>query len=138
MATIAKPIPLVLKDVILTIGTDNFEKHVSAVTFTPSSSQVTWQGLSPDATFSDVTTATWTCSLEIVQDWSTSNSLCRYLFENEGDHVAATFKPVSGSGPSFTATLIITPGAIGGTVNAVATQSVTLGCEGRPTLVPAV
>lgn len=136
MPTVAAPTPLVMKDVVLTLGTDDFQKHVSAVTFTPSSSQVTWQGLSPDATFTDVSTATWTCALEIAQDWDADTSLCRYLFENEGEHVAATFKPKSGSGPSFTATLIVTPGAIGGTVNAVATQSVTLGVEGRPVLVP--
>lgn len=138
MATIAAPVPLVMKDVILTLGTDDFQKHVSSVTFTPTSSQVVWQGLSPDASFSDVTTATWTCTLELAQDWSSATSLCRYLFDNEGDRVAAKLKPVNGAGPSFEVTLIITPGAIGGAVNAVATQSVTLGCAGKPALVPAV
>lgn len=138
MVAVIAPVPLVLKDVVLTLGTDDFQKHVSSVVFTPSSSQVTWQGLSPDASFSDVTTATWTCALELAQDWTAATSLCRFLYDNEGEHIAATFKPISGEGPSFTATLIITPGAIGGAVNAVATQSVTLGCEGRPVLVPAV
>lgn len=138
MATIAAPTPLVMKDVILGLGADSYEKHVSAVTFTPSASTVTWQGLSPDASFTDVTNATWTVAIEVVQDWEQVDSLCRYLFENEGEHVEATFKPRSGSGPSFTGTVIITPGAIGGAVNAVATQSVTLGLEGRPVLVPAV
>lgn len=138
MTAIAAPTPLVMKDVVLTIGTDSFEKHVSAVTFTPSASTVTWQGLSPDATYTDVTVATWACGLELAQDWDQPTSLCRYLFENEGEHVPATFKPKSGTGPSFAATLIVTPGAIGGTVNAVATQSVTLGCEAKPTLLPGV
>jgi hypothetical protein len=128
--------PLVLKDVVLEIGTDTYEKHVSSVTFTPSAETISWQGLNPAAKFTDVAAAEWTCVLEYVQDWETTNSLSRYLFENEGETVAAEFKPRSGSGPSFTANLTITPGAIGGTVNAYATTSVTLGSD-KPVLVPA-
>lgn len=138
MAVVAMPNPLVLKDVILQLGTDDFAKHVSNVTFTPSASTVTWQGLSPDATFTDVATATWTCALTYAQDWTATTSLSSYLFENEGETVAATFKPKNGEGPSFTANLILTPGAIGGAVNSIAEATVTLGVNGRPTLVPAV
>ena len=46
------------------------------------------------------------------------------------------FTPKNG-GPSFSADVVITPGAIGGAVNAFATTSVTLGCNGKPVLVPA-
>lgn len=127
--------PLVLKDVILTIGDDSYEKHVSGVTFTPKSSQITWQGLTPAAKFSDASAPDWTCVLNYVQDWETEDSLSAYLFAHEGETVDASFKPKSGSGPTFEAELIITSGAIGGQVNAYATTSVTLGCSGRPTLV---
>lgn len=137
VTTIAVPRPLVLKDVLLTLEDNGYQNHVSAVTFTPSASTVTWQGLSPEATMTDVTQATWVCALELVQDWDQPTSLCRYLYDNEGEHVAATFQPKNGVGPSFSATVIITPGAIGGAVNAVAVQSVTLGCEGKPQLLPA-
>jgi len=137
MSTIAPPRPLVLKDVLLTLGDDDYQSHVSGVTFTPTASTVTWQGLSPEASMTDVTQATWVCALELVQDWDQADSLCRYLYENEGEHVAATFQPKNGAGPSFAATVIVTPGAIGGAVNAVAVQSVTLGCEGKPQLLPA-
>ena len=128
--------PLVLKDVLLSLGLDSYEKHVSGVTFTPSASTINWQGLTPDSKFTDVTAADWTCQLDYVQDWETVDSLSQYLFENEGLEIEATFKPRSGSGPSFTATLVITPGAIGGVVNAYATTSVTLGST-KPVLVPA-
>lgn len=131
--------PLVLKDVLLQFGSDetgkDFRKHVDQVTFTPSSSQATWTGLGNN-THSDVSTATWTVVLNYVQDWSTADSLSRYLFENEGAEVPVTFTPKNG-GPSFEATVIVTPGAIGGQVNAFATTSVTLGCKARPELVPA-
>ena len=134
MPTIAVA-PLVLKDVELIIGTDDYRKHVDQVTFTPSASSVTWTGLGLNS-HTDVGTATWTVNLNYVQDWDTANSLSRYLYDNEGDTVAVTFAPKSASGPSFKANVVITPGAIGGTVNSYATTSVTLGSD-RPVLVPA-
>jgi len=128
--------PLVLKDVTALIGTDDYKKHLDAVTFTPSSSSITWTGLGGN-THTDVNTATWTVVLNYVQDWETADSLSQFLYENEGTTVPMTFHPRSGSGPSFTAQVVITPGAIGGTVNSYATTSVTLGCNGKPVLVPA-
>lgn len=128
--------PLVLKDVVLTLGTDSYEKHVSEVRFTPSASTISWTGLGGN-TVTDVATATWAAALGYVQDWETVDSLSQYLLANEGLSVEATFKPKSGSGPSFTATLTITPGAIGGAVNAYATTQVTLGST-KPVLVPAL
>ncbi len=127
MATIPVK-PLVLKDVLLVIESDNYEKHVSGVTFTPSSSQIEWHGLTPDSSFTDVSSATWTVTLNYVQDWETADSLSEYLFENEGQTVSMTFTPVKGaSKKTFTADVSITPGAIGGEVNQYATTSVTLG-----------
>src|SRR5665647_1996271 len=129
-------VPFVLKDVTLTLGVDSYEKHVSEVKFTPTASALTWIGLGGN-TVSDVATATWTATLGYAQDWETVDSLSQYLLANEGESVEASFKPKSGSGPSFTATLTITPGAIGGPVNAYATTSVTLGST-KPVLVPGI
>ena len=132
--------PLVLKDVVLRFGDadtgHDFRKHADQVTFTPSSSQATWTGLGAN-THSDVSTATWTCVVNYVQDWDTTNSLSRFLYENEGAEIPVLFQPKSGTGPSFEATVIITPGAIGGPVNSFATTSVTLGCKAKPELVAA-
>lgn len=136
MATIEVK-PFVLKDVLFTVASDNYEAHCSQVQFDPSSSSQTWQGLTPTATFTDTTIATWTCALTYAQDWETADSLAIYLHEHEGEEIEVTFKPRSGSGPSFTATLIVTPGTIGGTVNQFATATVTLPCQGKPALVPA-
>lgn len=131
--------PFVLKDVTLTIEDDNYEAHVSEVTFTPSSSQQTWQGLTPSAAFTDTSTATWTVTLTYAQDWSDADSLSYKLHEEEGASWDVVFKPQPGSGmPTVEATLIVTPGAIGGTVNSWATATVTLGVSGKPELVPAV
>lgn len=135
--------PLVLKDVLLQLGDPtgedpafDFRKHVDQVTLTPSSSQVQWTGLGKN-THTDVTTATWVAALNYVQDWKTPDSLSRFLYENEGAEVPVVFQPKAGDGPSFRGVLVITPGAIGGAVNAFATTSVTLGLKGRPELVAA-
>lgn len=129
--------PLVMKDCLLRIDVDNYEKHVSGVTWEPSASSIEWHGLTPDSGFTDVSSATWTAELAYVQDWTTVDSLSRYLYEHEGETVGCEFTPTNGDGPSFTANLVITPGAIGGEVNSYATTSVTLGSD-RPVLVEGV
>lgn len=128
--------PIVLKDVLFQVETDSYEKHVSSVEFVPSASVVNWKGLSPAAVFTDSTTATWTCNVAFAQDWATTNSLSRYLFDNEGDEIDVTFEPVNG-GAGFTATLIVTPGSIGGSVDSVAVSTVTFAVKGRPVYVAA-
>jgi hypothetical protein len=128
-------VPIILNDVVLTVATDNYEAHVSQVEFVPSSSQVNWKGLTPASVFTFGTTATWVLNLAYAQDWATTSSLSQYLFDNEGTSKVITFKPkkpATGTAPTWTATVIITPGAIGGTVDSVAVASVTLGVQGKP------
>ena len=125
--------PILMGNASLTFGADGYQAHVSSATFTPTSSVVTWKGLSPAAVFSFGANATWTLDLELAQDWETASALSRYLYENEGQTVAVVFEPVDG-GASVTADVIITPGAIGGAVDAVATATVSLGVQGRPLL----
>jgi hypothetical protein len=123
--------PFVMKDVTLLIAADNYEAHVSSVELAPSASTVMWKGLTPTSIYTDVTTATWVCNLSFAQDWATADSLSRYLFENEGGAVACEFVPVAG-GAGFSATIVITPGSIGGPVDSVAVATVSLGVQGRP------
>ena len=133
--TIIAALPFVLKDVDLKVGADNYEAHVSGVSFTPSSSSVTWQGLTPTASFTDAGTATWTATLNYAQDWETPNSLASYLLANAGTAKVVVFKPSKAIGaghPIFTATLNIVAGPIGGDVNTVQTASVTCGVVGVP------
>jgi len=123
--------PRVLKNYLLTFGTDQYEKHVNSVTLTPSASVQTWKGGTPDDVYTDATNATWTLDLAYAQDWATPNSLSRYLFEHEGETVAMSFEPIA-EGPSFTANVIVTPGAVGGAIDAFATATVSLGVQGKP------
>ncbi len=123
--------PFVLKDATLLIAADNYEAHVSAVEFVPSASAITWKGLTPSSVYTDVGSATWVCNLTFAQDWTTTNSLSRYLFDNEGESVVCEFVPAAG-GAGFSATLVLTPGSIGGAVDSVAVATVSLGVQGRP------
>ena len=126
--------PRVFKNYLLKFGAagDNYEKHVSGVTLTPTASMVTWKGAAPDAVFSDVTSATWSLTLDVAQDWETPDSLSQFLFENEGSTIEGLeFSPL-GAGPKFTVDVVVTPGQIGGAIDAIGTQSVTLGVIGKP------
>lgn len=127
--------PIVMKDCELLIEADDYTAHVSRVRFDPSSSTVTWKGLTPSAKFTDTTSPEWTCSLAYAQDWATDDSLSRYLHEHAGETVTAKFQPKKGSGlPQVTADITLAPGPIGGDVDAVMTGEVTLGVDGEPAL----
>lgn len=127
--------PITLKNVLLKLGASaEYQKHVSSVEFVPSSSSVVWKGLANN-THTSVSTASWVCNLSFAQDWETEDSLSLFLFENEGETVAAIFEPVAG-GAGFTANLVITPGSIGGAVDSTAVATVTLGSD-KPVYVAA-
>jgi hypothetical protein len=130
--------PIYLKDVLLTVASDEYSKHVSSVALTPSTSSATWKGLAPDAVYSNIGTATWVADLTFAQDWNTADSLSAYLFENEGEEVTLTFEPINGVSGTWTATVIIAPGAVGGAVDSFAEATVSLPIQGRPSYAAAV
>lgn len=132
--------PLFLNDVIMQIGaTNSFETAISSATFTPSTKLVTFQGGTPASIFNFPAPTTWTLDLEYAQDWDTTDSLANYLHANEGTVVPAVFTPKEGDedSPTVTANIIIAPGSIGGDIGSVGTSKVSLGVNGRPTVVPA-
>ena len=119
--------PFTMKDVNLTVGTDDYKRHVSRVRFVPTVNRSTWKALAPAATYGAQGLAEWSCELALAQDWENEDSLARYLLENDGLEVSATFRPVAG-GPGFTSTITLTPPTIGGDVDTTATAEVTLAC----------
>lgn len=136
MATIAVA-PIVLKDARLTIGVDNYEKHVSLARLVPNTQipKQTWQGFTPAtvATDSGTPVTDWTLELEYAQDWETVNSLSLYLLTNAGTSKTVKLQPNSGVGKkTFTVTVTIVPGPIGGAVSEYATASVSMPVTGQP------
>ncbi|CAG7618438.1 IPT/TIG domain-containing protein [Leucobacter soli] len=130
--------PRVFKNYRLKIAAHNLEKHVSGVTFTPTTSIQTWKGGTPEAVFSDATSPTYACQLDYAQDWETPESLALFLMEHEGELIEGVeFHPLGPTGPHFTADLIIVPGQIGGSIDAYGTATVQLGVQGKPEFSPA-
>lgn len=119
--------PIMMGNALLTLGgTNEYQGHVSSATFTPTgNSPVIWKGLGQNS-FSRTPFAAWTLDLEGAQDWETTDALSAYLLANEGEIVTAVLEPVNG-GQGFTAQVQITPGAIGGAVDAVAVFTASLG-----------
>lgn len=130
MAVIPLTNPYSLKTATMTIAVDDFTAALSQVEFVPSTSASTWRGIGGNVV-RDQSIAEWTANLGLAQDLATGG-LLRYLHENEGDTVAAVFTPENG-GPSISATLILSPAAIGGTADGnIATASVSLAVVGKP------
>lgn len=128
--------PIYLKDCVVSIAGSDFEKAVSSVQFTPSVTSATFKGLEPTATFTNVGSASWMVDISYAQDWESVGSLSAYLFANEGAEVTLTFEPVNG-GSSWSADVIIVPGAVGGSVDSFAVATVSLPVQGKPTFTTA-
>lgn len=123
--------PFTMKDCTFIVETDDYARHVSSVKFTPTIKQddIEWQGLTPDATFTDESAPveTWTCDLAFAQDWETDDSLSDYLLTNAGLTKTVQFDPKKGTGNTrFTADVTIVPPPIGGDVKTVAVGTVSM------------
>lgn len=130
--------PIVLKDCRFIVGTDNYEKHISLARLVPNTNipKQTWQGFTPATVVTDSGTPVtdWVLEIEYAQDWETANSLANYLWTNRGTSKVIKLQPQSGVGKkTFTATVTIVPGPMGGQVSEFATASVTMPVTGEPT-----
>ncbi|QDZ14245.1 hypothetical protein [Humibacter ginsenosidimutans] len=130
--------PLFMSNCTFSVASDSYEAALSGVTITPTTPITTWTGLAPGSVFTKAGKATWVCALDAVQDWSTATSLSNYLHAHEGDTIAVTFVPDADDdeSPTISVNLIVVPGTIGGKVNAFAESSVSMPCQGKPTVTP--
>lgn len=119
----------------LSLGVDNYESLISSSELAPTSSTSTFKVI--DGNHRTITgKSTWMLNITFAQDWLTAASLSNYLWENEGEVVPFTVEPLDG-GPSFTGDVTLVAPSVGGAADADATSTVALGCQGKPTLVPA-
>jgi len=119
MANVDLDAPIYMDLATLKIDADNYESAISAATFTPNSS-VVFTGINGRK----ISRSKWQLAVEHAQDWETATSLSNYLLEHEGESKEVVLVPASG-GPSFTATIAIAAGTIGGTADTLASSSVT-------------
>ena len=121
------PTPRMQKHIVVTIGENSYSGHVSACSLVPSNTIATWQGGTPDASFSETSPSTWTANLNVIQDWENPGSLCNFLLANEGEQARLTYKPHADGVFSTVSTVTLVAPQIGGTVNAYNESAVTLG-----------
>ena len=124
MAVVPLTNPYSLKNATLAIDVDDYTAAVTQVEFTPSTATSTVRTIDGVA-HKDQSTAEWNCTIGFIQDLDPSG-LLRYLLDHDGESKSVSFVPESG-GPTITADLVVSPGAIGGTAGAdLAVGSVTL------------
>lgn len=124
MAIIALTNPYALKNATLSIETDDYTAAVTQVEFSPSVATSTVRTIDGVA-HKDQSTSEWNCTIGFIQDLDPSG-LLRYMLDHDGESKSVSFVPESG-GPTITADLVVSPGAIGGTAGAdLAVGSVTL------------
>lgn len=129
--------PILLNDIVLRVEEDDYEAHVSRAELVPTTSVVTFKGMTPSSVHQFPTSPTWVLNLDLAQDWAAADSLSNYLFDNAGEIKTFTLAPKS-DGPAFAVDAICTPGSIGGAGEAVATSSVSLPASGQPERVAAI
>lgn len=137
MATIT-PTPYILRDMLVTIGADEFAAAIDQLTITPKPSPQVFQGGRPSAKFMELPEPDWDVAIQYAQDNATT-SLTRYLHDNQGKTVVMKFQPKAGTlsaaNPAVTVSVLIVPGTLGGTIGQHAKSTVTLPATNQPAFV---
>lgn len=105
------------KDIRVTVGADNYEKHVSDISWPPNQSAQSWHGGTPDAIAVDVNEGDQVCNITFVQAWDDPLSFCRFCFEHAGDTVTIKYKPHGDDDFEVQAQVTIIRPQVGGKVN---------------------
>lgn len=129
--------PLFMKDVTFTVDATDYAAQLASVLFQQDSSTVPWKGLKPSSVFTEATAPSYTCQVKYAQDWNDPASFSNWLYDNSGTSQLVTFKPSTPDTPSFTATIQVVSGPIGGDVDTYAEATVTLGSDWPAKVPPA-
>lgn len=130
MASVDLTEPVYMDLATLKIDADNYESAISSAQFTPTSS-VVFTGINGRK----ISKGKWTLAVDHAQDWKTATSLSNYLHAHEGESKEVVLIP-EGGGPSFTATIAIAAGTIGGPADTLAASSVSFESS-KPVITPA-
>lgn len=114
------------------IGTDGYKAAIESAVLTPTTPTEVFRDIGGG--ISTVAGAPeWDLTLSFAQDLKTANSLTQYLITNQGNKKTVVYTPLA-TGKTFTVTVLIIAGAVGGPGNAVAKSSVKLLVDGQPTI----
>lgn len=121
----------VLRNATLTIEGTDYANQVTQVTLTPEQATQTLKTMVPDGIVQDVDTATWTCSMAGIQDYTDNQGLARFLTEMSGEQLDMVFTPKVG-GVSATVTVVSKAVPFGGEQGTFTVFDIELPCVGAP------
>jgi hypothetical protein len=129
--------PQILKDIVLTIDTEDFSGDVTAARMAHVPGAIQTVKTLDGTKHQDAEGGTWQLELTCVIDWdSTRPGLARFLFDHDGETLAFTFKDDESANstakPLMTGNLVCVPIAYGGEGNVFATAEVVLPIDGTP------
>lgn len=134
---VINPSPKAIKNMLVQIGTDSYEKAVSSCKFVPSApSPVEFRGGTPDAVYTDQAPSTWAAQITLAQDYEDEDSFFNFCLDHEGETATITYKPDAAGTFGMTAPVTIVAPEVGGDVGAFPTTSLTFPCNAKPTRVP--
>lgn len=131
MATIPVQ-PLMLKNAVVTVASDDFTAAFTSVTFEPSP-EWEWVDVFLGPSVPVLSRVRWECRLGYLQDLTNLDSWTRFLTNNAGLSVDMTFTPQA-FGEIIEATVMIVPGALGGSADEQLSAEVRLPLDGSPSL----
>lgn len=126
--------PLVIEDVMLTLGTKEFSTACDSITLVPTTTKNRWKpvnGLKKTI----VARPDWALTLNVGQDFDTAG-LTHELIEGHGTSVPFTLKPLGTSDAAeISGNVTLEALQVGGGSETIATSGVTLDVDGQPTFV---
>lgn len=121
----------VLKDSVFTVEATDYANQTTSVVLTPEQATQTIKTMVPDGIVQDVDTATWTVTINGIQDMTDAQGLARLLNDMAGDPIDIVFTPKPG-GATATFTATAKNVTFGGEQGAFTSFSVDLPVTGAP------
>ena len=116
----------------ITVGTDGYKAAVTSAELVPTTPTEVIRDIGGGITVVSGPPE-WALGLNFMQDLKTTNSFSQYLITNQGTKKTIVYTPLA-TGKTFTVTVLIIAGAVGGPANAIAKSSVKLLVDGQPTI----
>ena len=126
--------PLVIEDVMLTLGTKEFSTACDSVILAPTTVKARWKPVN-GLKKTRVAKPDWALTLNLGQDFDTTG-LTHELIEGHGTSVPFTLKPLGDSDAAeISGSVTLEAVQVGGGAETIAVSSVTLDVDGQPTFV---
>jgi len=127
-----------LKTGTLTLAAASFAGQSTSVVLTPPKAKASaTEEVLDGEILTDTSTDPWVLEIEAIQDFTDPLGLQKYLFDNEGEQVAYSWKP-NLVGPTFSGSVTVVASEIGGAVATRLKAKIAMNCTAKPIWTPAI